>query len=347
MDIQATKLLLFSISCLTKIGVPQDEADLISKTMLNADARGIHSHGFMRLPVYVRRIQKGLVRSEALITTLRDEKAIALLDGNGSMGQIVGKIAMELAMEKAKKYGVGMVSVQNSNHFGIAAGYAMMASMQGMIGIVMSNTTPLMPPTGGAEKVLGNNPLAIAAPTDGRFPLLLDMALSNVAFGKIVYAKTMGESIPEGWGADREGNTTTDPADVVEGGFVLPLGGPKGFGLALMIELLTGVLSGGVFSKMIPSFYDFSQKQEIAHFMIAIQISSFMEVQRFREQASTLGAYVKSAVRASGVEELYLPGEIEFLQEEERMKNGIVISEHVLAELNQLADSLGVPALYE
>lgn len=345
MVIQASKLLSFSTACLTKIGVPQEEAELIATTMLHADARGIQSHGIMRLPVYVKRIQNGLVRRKAIITPLRDEKATLLLDAHGSMGQVAGVKAMERAVEKAAEYGIGFVLVKNSNHFGIAAHYARMASMQGMMGIVMSNTAPLMPPPGGAEKVLGTNPLAIAAPTTGKFPFLLDMALSQAAFGKIIYAQAKGTAIPAGWGADREGKPTTNPSAVVKDGFLLPLGGAKGFGLALMIELLTGVLSGGAFSKMIPSFYDVTQEQEIAHVMIAIQISSFMEVEHFKQHASILASYVKDAVRASGVEELYLPGEIEFLQEIDSLQKGIAISEQVLTELANLADSLGVPAL--
>ncbi|MED1824889.1 Ldh family oxidoreductase [Brevibacillus agri] len=342
-----TKLTEFSQTCLEKAGVPQHEARIITETMIEADARGIHSHGLMRLPIYVQRIQKGFIRSVSQVIVEQDSKATAVLDGNFSAGQVVATRAMEIAMGKAAEYGVGAVTAKNSNHFGIAAHYALMAVEQDMIGIVMSNTAPLMPPIGGAEKVLGNNPLAIAAPTPNQYPLLLDMALSNVALGKIIFAQTKGTPIPEGWGVDKDGNATTDPSAVLNGGFILPVGGPKGFGLALMIELLTGVLSGGAFSKMIPSMYDLTQKQSISHFMLAINISSFMDINRFREMASTLSSYVKEAVRASDVTELYLPGEIEFNLEEERKQSGIPMSQSVLADLNRLAATLQVPALDE
>jgi LDH2 family malate/lactate/ureidoglycolate dehydrogenase len=345
MDIHASKLVEFSNSCLVKAGVPEHEAQVITDTMIEADARGIHSHGLMRLPIYVQRIQKGFIRSASNVTVEQDNKATAVLDGAFSAGQIAATKAMELAIEKAAEYGVGAVSVKNSNHFGIAAHYALMASNKDMIGIVMSNTAPLMPPIGGAEKVLGNNPLALAAPTKNKHPLLLDMALSNVALGKIIFAQTKGISIPEGWGVDKDGNATTDPSAVLNGGFILPVGGPKGFGLALMVEMLTGVLSGGDFSKMIPSMYDLTQKQSIAHLMLVINISSFMNVDRFKAMATMLSSYVKDAVKASGVNELYLPGEIEFSVEEKRMQSGIPISDNVLDDLRKLAGTLQVPTL--
>jgi LDH2 family malate/lactate/ureidoglycolate dehydrogenase len=345
MEIQAAKLTEFSNRCLVKAGIPEHEAQMITNTMIEADARGIHSHGLMRLPIYIQRIQKGYIRNVSNIIVKEDNKATAVLDGDYSAGQVVATKAMNMAMEKAAEFGVGIVTAKNSNHFGIAAHYAMMASERNMIGIVMSNTAPLMPPIGGAEKVLGNNPLAIAVPTKNKYPVLLDMALSNVALGKILFAQTKGISIPEGWGVDKDGKNTTDPSAVLNGGFISPMGGPKGFGLAFMIEMLTGVLSGGHFSKMIPSMYDLSQKQSIAHFMLAIDTSFFMDVERFKEMASNLSSYVKDAIKASGVEELYLPGEIEFSIEEKRKESGIPVSENVLEDLNKLAGTLEIEGL--
>jgi LDH2 family malate/lactate/ureidoglycolate dehydrogenase len=339
MDIEASRLTEFSNRCLEKAGVPEHEAQIITSTMIEADARGINSHGLMRLPIYIQRIQKGLVRPLSHVVVERDHQATAVLDANYSAGQIAGTKAMDLAISKAKTYGVGAVSVKNSNHFGIAAHYALKASRNNMIGIVMSNTAPLMPPTGGAEKVLGNNPLSIAVPSNNEFPLLIDMALSNAALGKILFAQT------KGWGADRNGKPTTDPSDVLNGGFILPAAGPKGFGLALMIELMTGVLGDTQFSKMIPSMYDLTQPQSISHFMLAINIAHFMDMDRFTNLASVLSSYVKHAVKAEGVQELYLPGEIEFRSEEKKMKDGIPVLYNVLEELNTLALSLQVPEL--
>lgn len=345
MNIQAAELRRFSNSCLVKAGVPEQEAQTITDTMVEADAKGIHSHGLMRLPIYVERFRRGLMLPAAHITVQREQGATAVLDGHGSAGQIVATKAMELAMDKAKRHGIGAVLAKNSNHFGIAAHYALKAARRDMIGVVLSNTAPLMPPTGGAEKVLGNNPLAIAAPTSGEFPLLLDMALSQAALGKIIHAQTRGVPIPEGWGADSSGRPTADPSAVLNGGFILPVGGPKGFGLALMIELMTGVLADSQFSKTIPSMYDLTQQQAISHLMLAIDVASFIEASRFQSLGDVLVSYVKQATRAEGVTELYAPGEIEFRLERKRLKEGIPLDEGVLRQLRGLASSLGVPAI--
>lgn len=329
-----------------QVGVPVEEAGLIARTLIEADARGIHSHGVMRLPLYLSRIQKGLIRAAAKVEIVRDDAATALVDAHYSAGQIAASRSMDLAIAKAEAHGVGAIVVRNSNHFGIAAHFALRAAENGMIGLAACNTTPLMPPTGGAEKVLGNNPLAIAAPTAYPYPLLLDMALSNAALGKILHAKTIGASIPGDWGTDKNGRPTIDPSAVLDGGFILPVGGPKGFGLALMVELLTGVLGGVQFSKTLPSMFDLTQKQSVAHFMLAIDVTRFMELGRFKELTLQLSGYVKNAVRAEGVSELYLPGEIEFLREKERMKSGIPIDDTVLDELGALANTLGVSPLH-
>ncbi len=344
MILPASTLADFSNRCLTAAGVPADEAALITATLIEADARGVHSHGLMRLPLYVSRIRKGLNLPAARIEVVSDHAATALIDAHYSAGQVAAERAMDLAIAKAREHGVGAVVVKNSNHFGIAAHYALKAAANNMIGLAASNTAPLMPPTGGAEKILGNNPLAIAAPSENRHPLLLDMALSNVALGKVLYAKTRGAAIPEGWGADKHGKPSTDPAAVLDGGFMLPVGGPKGFGLAFMLELLTGVLGGEQFSKQIPSMYDLTRSQSIAHFMLVIDVSRFIEIDRFKTLASVLSGYVKNAAKAEGVTELYLPGEIEFRTEAQRMADGIPIDDKVVAELRDLATTLGVTA---
>lgn len=347
MEFKVSTLNEFSNNVLMKAGVPSLEADIITRTMIEADSRGIHSHGLMRLPIYIERMQKGFIRKESKITVEKENKGTAVIDGHFSAGQVVATKAMDMTIEKANEYGIAAVSVKNSNHFGIAAHYALKAAENDMIAIVMSNTAPLMPPTGGAEKVLGNNPLAIAAPSSGNNPVLLDMALSNVALGKVLFAKNNGVEIPEGWGTDKNGIPTTDPASVLDGGFILPVGGPKGFGLALMVELLTGVLSGGDFSKMIPSMYDTTKKQSISHLMITINISSFMDVRLFKDLSETLGSYVKNALKAPGVSQLYLPGEIEFGVEEKRLKSGIPLSDGVLEDLAKLANTMNVAPLTE
>ncbi len=333
----------FATECFAKVGVPQDEAVLVSTTLVEADARGIHSHGVMRLPIYVKRLRKGLVRPVAEVTLERETETTALLDGNYSIGQVVATRAMNLAIEKARRQGLGAVVIKSSGHFGIAARYALLACQRNMIGIAMSNTTPIMPAVGGAEKTIGNNPLAIAVPSNNQYPFVLDMALSSVALGKVLFAHAKGNSIPDDWGVDKNGVPTTDPSEVLEGGFVTPMAGPKGFGLALVIEALTSVLAGGPFAKMVPSMYDLTRQQALSHFMLVIDVSHFIPVDLFKERMSLLSTQVKESEKTKGVEQIFLPGEIEWsLQAEQIKARSIPIEENTFRELKELASSLQV-----
>ena len=344
MYVSSNDIYEFSIECLNKAGVKPEEAKLITDTMLVADARGIHSHGFIRLPIYVERIKKGFINIDADIKAIKENQSLTLMDGDYGPGQVVGKKAMEKSIEKAKETGIGVTVIRNSNHFGIAAYYASMATQENMIGIAISNVEPLMPAIGGAEKIIGNNPIAIAAPTtEGNDPIVLDMALSNVPLGKILVASAKGEAIPQGWGVDSNGESTTDPDEVLNGGFLYPVGGPKGFGLALLTEMLTGVLSGGQYSKTISSMYDLQKKQSISYFMLAIDISFFLPGEEYTTRVKDIISFVKDTKKANGVEETYLPGEIEFLREKENQSKGIDIDPKVIEELRKLGEELEVP----
>src|SRR5690625_2129663 len=313
MQEQSDKIYNFAIECFTKVGMKEEDAKLVTDTMLIADHRGINSHGFLRLPIYIERIKKGFINVNPVIKHVNDNTSISLMDGDYGAGQVVGKKAMDNSIKKAKESGLGLTVVKSSNHFGIAAYYASLATQENMIGIVISNVEALMPAVGGAEKIIGNNPNSIAAPSyAGKDPIVLDMALSNVPFGKILMAQTKEESIPEGWGVDKNGLKTDDPNAVVNDGFLLPMGGPKGFGLALLTEVLTGVISGGQYSKTIKSMYDLEEKQSISHFMLAIDISFFSEMDEYVSRIENLESFVKDSKKAPGVEETFLPGEMEF-----------------------------------
>ncbi|MDX5475007.1 MAG: Ldh family oxidoreductase [Bacillaceae bacterium] len=335
----------FSNNCFQALGMPKDEAEIITEVMLEADLREIHSHGFLRLPIYVERIQKELIRASASISVEKENDAMAVLDGEYSAGQVVAYKAMEKSIEKAEKSGIGLIAVKNSNHFGISAYYSLMATQKDKIGIVISNVAPLMPAIGGAEKVIGNNPIAIAAPTADGNPIVLDMALSNTAFGKVLYAKEKGDPIPSDWGVDSKGRKTTNPEDVINGGFLSPVGGPKGFGLALMAEILTGVLAGGQFSKMIPSMYDVNQKQSISHFMLTIDIKQFIPLDFYYASINQLVSFIKESKKAEGVEEIFLPGEIEFIKEKRNKEKGISLEDKTVETFNQLAKELNIEPL--
>ncbi|WP_102264454.1 Ldh family oxidoreductase [Mesobacillus jeotgali] len=345
MNISPDKIRHFSNQLLMKVDVPQEEAEIITEVLLEADLREIHSHGFLRLPIYIERIQKGMITNKVDINVEQENPVLALLDGNYGAGQVVAYKAMEKSIEKAEESGIGLVAVKNSNHFGITAYYSLMAAKKDKIGIVISNVSPLMPAIGGAEKVIGNNPISIAAPSTEGDPIVLDMALSNTAFGKVLFAKEKNQSIPEDWGVDAKGLPTTDPDDVINGGFLSPVGGPKGFGLALMAEILTGVLSGGHFSKMIPSMYDLNQKQSISHFMLTIDIKQLVPLEIYYSGIKQLVSYIKNSKKAAGTDQIYLPGEIEFLKEKKNLEAGVPMEEQTFHNLNELAKNLGVEGL--
>lgn len=343
MYVSQENILKFSIDCLTKSGINDEDASLVSKTMMIADLRGIHSHGFIRLPIYIERIKQGLINKDGKVETIKENNSLTLMDANFVPGQVAATRAMETSIQKAKETGIGVTVVKNSNHFGIAAFYAEMAAEENMVGIAISNVEPLMPAIGGAEKVIGNNPIAISAPNSlGQNPIILDMALSNAAQGKIIAASKKGETIPIGWGVDKDGVDTQDPNEVLSGGLMLPFGGPKGFGLALLTEVLTGVISGGQFSKNIPSLYGLDQKQSISYFMLAIDISFFLGTDEYEPRIDTLSSYIKDSKKAPGVKELFLPGEIEFQRQRENEEKGVPIDESVMNELRNMAVKLEV-----
>lgn len=324
--------------------MPEQDAVIVADNLVDADVRGIRSHGLMRLATYVERLRRGLCQAVGEVTVVRETPSTALLDGGGALGQVVGNQAMRLAISKAEATGVGAVVARNSNHFGTASYYALQAANKAMVGIAASNTAPLMPAPGGAQRVIGNNPLAIAAPSAERLPVVLDMAMSNVAMGKIINARDKGEAIPADWATDSAGTPTTDPNAAMKGGFLLPAGGPKGYGLAVMVEILTGVLGGGDFAAAIPSMYDMSQKQGVSHLMVALNTEAFMPSHLFAARVEELAVQLKASARAPGVSEVFLPGEIELLKGEASAKGGIAYDDRLLQELEDLARSLGVTA---
>lgn len=344
MFIEKDKLVNFSNECFIKLGMPEQEANTITEVMLEADLREIHSHGFLRLPIYIERIQNGLILNKANISLINNHGATALMDGNYSAGQVVAKEAMEKSIALAEEFGIGLVSVKNSNHFGITAYYSLMAAKQDKVGIVISNVAPLMPAIGGKEKVIGNNPISIAAPSI-KEPIVLDMALSNTAFGKVLFHKENNKEIPTDWGVDRNGVPTSNPDDIINGGFLSPVGGPKGFGLAVMAEILTGILSGGDFSKMIPSMYDLENKQSISHFMLTIDIKKLIPLELYYSNIEQLTNYIKNSSKADGIKDIYLPGEIEFMKERENETRGIPIEDNLIDQLDELANVLKIQKL--
>lgn len=326
---------------LERVGVPSDQAALIARVIVRADLRGIASHGVLRLPAYVHKVQRGLMAARTQVTLVREKGATALLDGGGGFGQVAGVRGMEEAIRRAEEYGVGSVGVRNANHFGIAAYYAMMALKKGMIGLVVSNAAPSMAPWGGTEPLLGSNPVCVAIPTGEEVAVVLDMASAVVARGKIRLAARQGQKIPLGWALDAQGRPTDDPRAALKG-TLLPIGGPKGYGIALVNDALAGVLTGSPFGPAIPSLHDLSCRSAVGFFFQALDVTAFAERAEFEARMQQMLATIRGSARAEGVERIYVPGEIEWEKEREREAHGVPVSEAVLDELRKLAKELGV-----
>lgn len=325
---------------LQKLNSSKEEADATAEILAEADLRGLSSHGILRLPYILRGLKRGTIIARAEVKVAKETPATALIDGGHGLGHYVATKAMKLAIEKAKKQGIGAVGVFNSNHFGIAGYYAELAMREGLIGLVTTTTDALVHPWGGVEPLLGTNALAIGIPSDP--PVLLDMATSIAARGKLVDAMKRGKRIPEGWAIDSEGRPTTDPAKGLEGA-LSPFGGVKGYALSFMLELLAGPLVRAAAGKNVVGTLEpvegFCTKGD---FMIALDPAAFVQPEEFKARVRDFVAEVKASRKAPGVAEIMVPGEPELKMREKRMREGIPIADGVWGELEQLAEELGV-----
>lgn len=341
--IQPERILRLTEKILEKVGVSESDARIIADSLIDADLKGVHSHGIIRLPIYIKRVQSKAVKTNPIRTETRKKENIAIVDADDGFGQPVSVRAVELAVNAAKTHGIAVVGVKNSHHYGTAAYYSSMIASQQMIGIAMSNTTPLMPAIGGSEAVVGNNPLSIAIPAKRHLPVILDMATSVVAMGKILQAQKANKPIPIDWGMDKHGKPTTKAEGVLESGLYNPLGGPKGFGLAFMIDVLSGVLLNGAFGNEVQSIYkEVDKPNRCGHFFIVLDIEGFLPIKVYHELIDSYIDQIKSSERAAGIEEIYMPGELEFKKETEHRKSGIPILTSVYKEITTLARSLGI-----
>ena len=325
---------------LQKLGASGEEANATAEVLAEGDLRGFASHGLLRLPYILRALKRGTIAVKAEVKVVRETPATGLIDGGHGLGHYVVTRAMRLAIEKAKQQGVAAVGVYNSNHFGIAGYYAELAMREGLIGIVTTTTDALVHPWGGVEPLLGTNALAIGLPTEP--PVLLDMAMSVAARGKLVKAMKEGKPIPENWAIDSGGKPTTDPAKGLKGA-LSPFGGPKGYALAFVLELLAGPLVHAAAGKEVKGTLEpvegFCTKGD---FMIAINPKAFVAQEEFRARAGEFIEQVKSSRKVPGVEEIMVPGEPEQKTRERRLREGIPISDEVWIELEQIAKELGV-----
>lgn len=330
----------FGEDVLQKAGATQQDSGIITDTLLCADLRGIHSHGIGKLDNYIARVAARVLDPVADMAIERENAATAVLNARNGFGQVAGVRAMELAMRKAGDAGIGMVLVRNSNHFGIASYYALMAARRNYIGLIATNASPGIAPFGAREKMLGTNPLAIAVPSRSAFPIVLDMSTSVVARGKVRQAGAAGEKIPLGWARDAQGLPTTDPVAALKG-TLEPIAGPKGAGLSLMIELLCGVLSASAMPGEVKVITDTSGPCRTGHTFCAIDPGCFTDSARFLEQVDETIHRVKGLSPVQDA--IYLPGELEHLRSEQNSREGIALTETALASLRKLAEQYAVP----
>ncbi|MFC4472246.1 Ldh family oxidoreductase [Streptomyces xiangluensis] len=323
-------------------GLSPRAAATVARSLVEADLRGTPSHGVLLVPMYIERLRKGSVSTRESAKVVSDAGAVAVLDAGHALGQLTGDQAMELAVDKAHTYGIGAVTVRHAFHFGGAYRYARTAAAAGCIGIAAANTRPLMPAPGGAAAVVGNNPLAVGVPTGHDEPILLDMALSEAALGKIRLAAQQGREIPPTWATDRGGTPTTDPAEALAG-LLLPAAGHKGYGLALVVDVLTGVLSGGSFGGGVRGLYaDPSTPNDCAHFFLALDVAAFGDRDEFEQRVAALRDQITGSPKAPGTERLLLPGQLEAERQASATTAGVPLDAGVLAALRETATSLGV-----
>jgi LDH2 family malate/lactate/ureidoglycolate dehydrogenase len=347
----------FTEAVFLKMGCPDDDAKLAADVLIKSDLRGIDSHGVARLSGYIRLWEKERINPTPNIRIVHETPTTATVDGDAGLGLVVAPFAMKVAIEKARIYGSGWVSVKNSNHFGIAGYHALLAVEEDMIGISMTNASPLVAPTYSSERLLGTNPMCYGFPAGKYPPVIVDMATAAAANGKLEIAQRAELPIPEGWAQDKTGNSTTNPNELKAGGSLLPLGSDKdhgshkGYGLSATVDILSAVLSGANYGPWVPPFVAFLEPsanpvgEGIGHFLGAMRVDGFRPAQDFKDHLDNWIERFKSAKTIDPDKKVIIPGEPEYAFEIERKKNGIPLIDAVVNDLNELATKLGIATL--
>ena len=349
------KLHEFCTRVFLHFGVPKKDAEQAADVLACADLRGIDSHGVARMYSYFGMLSEGHINPKAKIKIVRSTASTATVDGDNGLGLVVGPHANRIAMDMAEKAGSGWVAVCNTNHFGIAGYYVLQALERDLIGWAMTNSTKLVAPLWGAERMLGTNPIAIAFPGKKEPPIVIDLATSAAAYGKIEIARRKGEPIPAGWAINREGRNTTNPDELIDGGAMLPLGserergGHKGYALAMMVDILCGPLSGANWGPFAPPF---ALRQEIpkrsvgkgiGHFFGAMRIDGFMDADEFKRQIDDYVRVFRATKPAPGTNGPLIPGDPEREAEQVRRKNGVPLILPVIEDLRDISRKTGIP----
>lgn len=334
----------FAAALLTASGVSAKNAEITASGLVQADLRGVESHGILRLPSYLSRVRGGVLDPAAEPELKQITPVVAQIDARNGFGFPAAHLGMDTAIKMAGVYGIGMVSVKHSNHFGMSAWIVKQAVDADMMSLVFTNSSPALPVWGSKEKMMGVSPIACGAPGgkgEGSKPFILDMAPSVAARGKVYKALRRGEKIPTDWALDGEGKQTDDPAKALEG-VMLPMGGPKGSALAIMMDVFSGVFSGSAFAGGVTGPYDMSKPGDVGHFFVAIKPDLFMSLDEFRERMDVLYQKAVNSEKMHGVDRIYFPGEIEQLNEDQRLKDGIPYAKAEIDALNAEAEKLGL-----
>ena len=355
--ITESKLREFTQHVFLKMGCSTEHAVLAADVLLKSDLRGIDSHGVARLKGYVRLWEKGRINTKPIIKIVHETPTTATVDGDAGLGLVVAPFAMDLAIAKAEKYGSGWVSVKNSNHFGIAGYHALKAVAKDMIGISMTNASPLVAPTFTTERLLGTNPMCYAFPAGKYPPVVVDMATSAAANGKLEIAQRANEEVPSGWVQTKEGNASKNPNELQNGGALLPLGSDKehgshkGYGLGATVDILSAVLSGANYGPWVPPFVAFLDPpsdpvgEGIGHFFGAMRVDGFRPTADFKDHLDNWINRFKSAKSIDPKHKVVVPGEPEYAAEQERSKNGIPIVDAVMDDLREIAKKFEIDFL--
>ena len=332
----------FATALFKKTGMAQDDARFYAESLIDCNLYGIDSHGILRLPIYLKRLKSGACNPRPNITIVKSATTLEVMHGDDGPGQLVAKTAMERAIELAKTYNIGMVGAFQSNHFGAAATFTRMAASEGMVGIAMTNVVQNVVAPGGSKPIIGNNPFSVAIPGNGEFPFVLDISMSAVSGGKILLASKKGNKIPLTWATDNQGRPTDDP-DIGFKGFLLPVGGYKGLGLAYVIEILTGVLNGGVFLDAMKGMYKYPNDPSLtSHLMVAVNVSAIMDPAELQDRMTTFYKNIHQSPMWDESKEMLIPGELEHRSMVSRMKNGIPIPQALYDDLLKLAAEFDV-----
>lgn len=335
------RLLDFAASIYAAEGMPPADAHLAADTLVQADLWGHQSHGVMRLPWYVARLRAGTARAVAQPEYVTDAGAVAVIDGHDAMGQVLTAHAAEDVLRRARKHGIGAVALRNSNHFGTAMYYTRKAADHGCIMFLTTNASPAMAPWGGLDKLVGNNPWSWAAPAGRHAPMVLDIANTAVARGKIYQAQQRGTPLPPGWAVDVHGEPTTSPSEALAG-LIQPMGGHKGYAISVLMDVLAGVLTGSGFGPAISGPYQAEKRSHAGHLLIALDIEAFVPLATFEAQVEAMIETLHGVRLAKGAEQVFYPGEVEALNDLRFRREGLSLSADTLRDLGTLADEAGL-----